>query len=66
MLLHILVTMLYRIIIFACYVFFFQSISVSMVSVTAFIKDILGLLEDVDLGITFSNSIAYSDVQMFP
>jgi hypothetical protein len=30
----------------------------------AFMEDILGLLEDVDLDITFSNSIAYSDVQI--
>lgn len=45
---------------------FFQSISVSMVSVIAFIEDILGLLEDVDLDITFSNIIAYSDVQIIP
>jgi hypothetical protein len=35
-----------------------------MVSVIAFIEDILGLLEDVDLVITFSNSIVYSDVQI--
>jgi len=33
--------------------------------VIAFIEGILGLLEDVDLDFTFSNSIAYSDVQIF-
>jgi len=37
-----------------------------MVSVIAFIEDILNLLEDVDLDSTFSNSIAYSDVQIIP
>lgn len=37
-----------------------------MGSVIAFIEDILGLLEDVDLDISFSNSIAYSDVQIIP
>ena len=63
MLLHILATVLYRNIICACYAFF-KSISVSMVSVIAFIEDVLGLLEDVDVDITFSNSIAYSDVQI--
>lgn len=36
-----------------------------MVSVLTFIEDILGLREDVDLDITFSNSNPYSDVQMF-
>jgi hypothetical protein len=35
-----------------------------MVSVIAFIEDFLGLLVDVDLEIMFSNSIAYSDVQI--
>lgn len=53
-------------ILFVPTVWFLQSISVIMVSVIAFIEDILGLLEDVDLDITFSNSIAYSDVQIIP
>jgi len=35
-----------------------------MVSVIAFIEGILSLLEDVKLDSTFSNSIAYSDVQI--
>jgi hypothetical protein len=63
LLLHILATVLYRNIICVCCVFF-QSISVSMVSVTAVIDDILGLLMDIDLDITFNNGNAYSDVQM--
>jgi len=53
-------------ILFVPAVCFFQSISVSMVSVIAFIEDILSLLGDVDMDSTFSNSIAYSDVQIIP
>jgi hypothetical protein len=66
MLLHILAPVLYRNIICACYVVFFQSISVSIGAVIAFIEDILSLLEDVDLDITFNNCIACSDVQIIP